>query len=345
MEAYSKVKIYFFSGTGNSRNVALWFKNVAQNKNVECEVVNIVHTDINNIEKNDDNTLIVFTSPVHGFNYPPVMLHFIRCFPKGKNNVILMNTRAGMLIGKWVTPGLSGIAFYLSALLLWLKGYHIQAMFPVDMPSNWISVHPGLNDRTIKFLHEKNKQKVIDFAGPALGGKSNFKSLREIIQDLLIAPIALIYYCLGRFIIAKTYYASADCNNCGLCIKECPVGAIKKVDNRPFWSFKCESCMKCMSHCPKKAIETAHGFFAGVLILNSSFVIGLFYKYFDHFFFTIKSGWVNFLIKNILLFLLLVLSYRIMHFLLRFKFFERIIVYTSLTKYKFWGRRYKALKQ
>jgi hypothetical protein len=54
---------------------------------------------------------------------PAIMLKFIRRFPKWKNKVVLMNTRAGMLIGKFITPGLTGIAFYLSALILFLKGF------------------------------------------------------------------------------------------------------------------------------------------------------------------------------------------------------------------------------
>jgi hypothetical protein len=36
--------------------------------------------------------------------------------------------------------------------------------------------------------------------------------------------------------------------------------------------------------------------------------------------------------------------YRLVHLLLRIKVLERLTVYTSLTKYKWWGRRYKALK-
>jgi hypothetical protein len=68
--------------------------------NIESRLVNIARIDRLNIEKPDSGSLIVFVSPVHGFNYPPIMLHFIMRFPKGQNKVILMNTRAGMLIGK-----------------------------------------------------------------------------------------------------------------------------------------------------------------------------------------------------------------------------------------------------
>jgi Pyruvate/2-oxoacid:ferredoxin oxidoreductase delta subunit len=344
MNQFKKIIIYYFSGTGNSKNVALWFANTAKEKGIDCQLFNIAQIDRLNIKKTDPEALIAFASPVHGFNYPPVMLHFIMRFPKGKNKVLLMNTRAGMLIGKFITPGLSGITFYLSSLILKIKGYSIRAMFPVDLPSNWISVHPGLNARTVKYLHQKNKERINAFADRVLQGKSDFRSLREIIQDILASPISLGYYFAGRFFISKTYYASKDCDNCDVCIKGCPVKAIKKVDGRPFWTFNCESCMKCMGNCPKKAIETAHGFIIGFMILMSGVVFALFYKYFEMFFFKFEKGIISNIVETLICLGLLGISYRIVHYLMRFRTFERLMVYTSLTKYKFWGRRYKALK-
>jgi Pyruvate/2-oxoacid:ferredoxin oxidoreductase delta subunit len=344
MNVCQKLIVYYFSGTGNSRNVALWMTNIAKESNMETQLVNIGVINRLNIEPPDPDALVVFVSPIHGFNYPPVMLHFIMRFPKGRNRVLLMNTRAGMLLGKWITPGLTGIAFYFSAAILKMKGYSIGAMYPVDLPSNWISVHPGLNDRTIKYLHEKNKERVAAFAKRVFSGKNDFRSLREIIQDLLISPISLGYYFAGRFFFAKTYFASADCNNCDLCIKECPVKAIIRVDNRPFWTFNCESCMKCMSNCPKKAIETGHGFIAGFILLFYTVFLVAFYQYFEFYFFRIENGTVRFVVENFLFLSLLWVWHRMIHYGLRFGFFERLMVYTSLTKYKFWGRRYKALK-
>jgi hypothetical protein len=99
-----------------------------------------------------------------------------------------------------------------------------------------------------------------------------------------------------------------------------------------------------MSHCPKLAIETAHGSIALIVVLFSSLIIGWFYYYFELFFFQIENQLVQLFFENLLFLGLLIIWYRFIHFLLRFRFFERIIVYTSLTKYKFWGRRYKALK-
>lgn len=344
MGPYKELFIYYFSGTGNSKNVALWVAAVASKQNILTQVIDIATTDRLSVKAPSSGSLVVFVSPIHGFNYPPVMLNFIVRFPKGNNPVLLMNTRAGMLIGKFITTGLTGIAFYFAAFILKLKGYSIRGMVPVDMPSNWISVHPGLNDRTIRYLHDKNKERVSKHSEKVISGKRNFVALREIVQDVAVSPISLGYYFIGRFFFAKTYYASKDCDNCGVCIKNCPVKAIKISDNRPFWTFNCESCMKCMGNCPKKAIETAHGFVIGFLIVNSLLLIPLFYKYFDLLFFTIENEVVKYIVETLLFLFFLAILHRIMHYCMRFRFIERIMVFTSLTKYKWWGRRYKALK-
>ena len=343
MAKYSKLIIYYFSGTGNSANVARWLTQTATEKGLETEQINIAHTNRLEIAVPAENALVVFCSPVHGFNYPPVMQSFIRRFPRGNNPVLLMNTRAGMLIGKWITPGLSGITFYWSALVLRLKGYHINAMFPVDLPSNWISLHPGLNDRTVKYLHERNKERVARFADRTLDGGTDFRSLREMIADLLISPVSLGYFLAGRFFFSKTYYASTACTKCDLCIRQCPVHAIKTVDDRPFWTYKCESCMHCMSYCPHRAIETAHGPIIGFMLLFS-FVIWSTIEYYFGKILYLDNPMVNFVVQTVLILVLLAAWYRILHFLLRYKWFNKIITYTSLTFYKFWGRRYRALK-
>ncbi len=338
----TNLRIFCFSGTGNSKNVAQWIKKNAEEQN--CRV-NLAELPLKNDEISPfhpDETIIL-TSPVHGFNYPPLVIGFLLRFPKGKNNVILMNTRAGMKIGRWITPGLSGITFYFAAFVLMLKGYSIKGMVPVDMPSNWIFVHPGLNSNTINYLHEQNHKRVIATTNRLLSGKTCFIALREIVQDLLIAPIAVAYYFIGRFIIAKTYYTSSKCNDCGLCITMCPAKAIKRINQRPFWTMKCESCMRCMSNCPQKSIETAHGFIAIIIFAYSAVITKLLYPILKTtLLFT--SPIINMIFESLIFLILIALGYRIFHLLLKFKSFERLMLLTSLTWYRFWGKRYKAIK-
>lgn len=339
---YKKIVIFYFSGTGNSKQIAYWIADFAKKWNIESQIISIDRIDYHALEKFNDDELLILTSPIHGFNYPKIVLDFISHFPKGKNNFVLMNTRAGMKIGKWVTPGLTGIAFLLSSLILKMKGYKIKGQIPFDLPSNWISIHPALNSGTIQYLQKKIYISLEFHCNKIFSGKNDFHALRDIIQDILISPIALLYYIIGRFFLAKSYYASLDCDDCGLCIKNCPVQAIKLVDGKPYWKFTCESCMRCMNACPKKAIETAHGLFVAVSIISSTLTNYIFYKLFD---FSSHSWLVNNVFITIFFFLVLWASYRIQHYLLRFNFFEKIIRWTSLTQYKFWGRYKPKLKK
>jgi len=339
MNAFHKILIFYFSGTGNSKQVARWISEFAAARSIECRVLDISRTDISQLEPLDSNAFIIIISPVHGFNYPKITLDFIRRFPSGKNKIVLMNTRAGMKIGSFITPGLTGIAFILSSLLLKRKGYKIVGQIPFDMPSNWISIHPALRENAVKFIYQKNYYRAEKHAEKIFFGKNDFLAFRDLIQDILIAPVSLGYYLVGRYAFAKTFYASYKCDNCDICIKQCPVNAIEKINNHPYWNFNCESCMKCMNSCPKRAIETSHGLFALIIflisILSSTVItpilsLGSF------------NGLVKFTIVNLLLVVFLFGFYHLQHFLLRKKFVGNLIALTSLTYYRFWGR-YKSI--
>ncbi len=340
MNLIKRLKIFYFSGTGNAKRIATWFSELAIDENVDCQIYNISEVDIKSMDTIPSDVLIMIISPVHGFNYPKITLNFIEHFPKGNNCVILMDTRAGMRIGNFVTPGLSGVTFLLSSFLLQRKGYNIVGQVPFDMPSNWISVHPALNEKTVKFLHEKNYDKVKKHAGIIFSGHSDFFAYRDLLQDILITPVSLGYYYVGRFFFAKSFYATNACNNCGICGRECPVHAIKNSKGLPFWTFKCESCMKCMNICSRRAIESAHGLWV-VLITLSSLLTGLFYNFLN---LSNHAGLIKFVFFNIIFLALLRVFYRIQYLFLKNKIIGKLIALTSLTHYKFWGRYYSNFK-
>ena len=147
------LSIYFFSGTGNARNVAQWFAGVAMEKKIPVETIDIARIDRKKIQPFLPGSLVGFVSPTHGFNYPPAMMYFIFRLPRSKgNSAFLINTRAGLKLSKWFVPGLSGIALWLSALVLLLKGYRIVGLRSIDLPSNWISFHPGVKEKVVESI-------------------------------------------------------------------------------------------------------------------------------------------------------------------------------------------------
>jgi ferredoxin len=246
-----------------------------------------------------------------------------------------MCTDGGIKIGRIITPGLAGAAFMLSSVILWKKGYKIAGQICFDMPTSWISLHPAMREKSVKYVFEKVYAKVKKHFEKIYAGKNDFSALNRIVADIIVSPISFGYLFLGRFFLSKTLYASHKCDNCNLCVKECPVKAIKILNQRPFWTYKCESCMRCMNICPVRAIEAAHGLVALVIciwIIGSGILLGLFPNLFHNWL-------VEFLIIDVPLFWgSLFLLYRFQHLLLKNRVIAKIKSFTSLAYYKFWGR-------
>jgi Pyruvate/2-oxoacid:ferredoxin oxidoreductase delta subunit len=338
--------IYYFTGTGNALAASKWIAEVSELKNIPVEILQITPSLKVDSETLTGNKLVGFCYPTHGFNAPPVVIDFILRFPKSQNRVFLLNTRAGMKLSKVFTPGLSGLAQLFPALVLLLKGYQIVGLQPMDLPSNWISIHPGLRKKVVDSIFKRCESITKTFAEKILSEKNVYQGLISLPIDILISPISAAYFFLGRFALAKTFVADNSCNSCSLCEMECPVNAIIMRNNRPFWTSKCESCMHCMNRCPQRSIQTPHLFVAVVWWLVF-FVIPLFIlkellqlnpeeaRFYNLIFdvVTIVTG-----------FPIIFFSYRILHFLMKYRFFNILIEYTSLTRFKFW-RRYFAPKQ
>jgi Pyruvate/2-oxoacid:ferredoxin oxidoreductase delta subunit len=341
------LRMYYFSGTGNARNVARWMGEAWRERGQEAEVIDIAGIDVDRIivGRGDD---VGLASPTHGFNFPPVTLAFLFAFPRTAwgNRVCILNTRGGVRLFGVYVPGLSGVAQLLAALVFLLKGYRVVGMRPVDLPSSWISLHPGLRDDTIRAIYERCEAATRQCANRLIGGRRDLRALFDLPQDLLIAPISLGYYLVGRFFFAKSFIASAACDACGACVTQCPLHAVRLVAGRPFWSHRCESCMRCMNHCPKRAIETAHGFVAGFLVAFNVALTALVYPLLLPLFPVLSGASVagtmtRFAFESALMLAVLFLSYRLLHIGLRFRPIERLAVLTSLTHFAFW-RRYRA---
>jgi Pyruvate/2-oxoacid:ferredoxin oxidoreductase delta subunit len=347
MGNWKSVYIYFFSGTGNARISSEWVADEARKKGLKAVVQQIDRLENIVLPPPAEKPLIGFAFPTHGFNAAPIMLKFIAGFPRGSGReVFLLNTRAGMKMYKLFIPGLSGVALLLPLFMLWTKGYKCIALRPVDMPSNWIPIHPGLKKKIIESIHIRCENIVRRFAVNILSGKRVYRGLYSVPIDILISPVALMYYIGGRFFLSKTFIANYNCNNCGICIKECPTSSIVYVANRPYWKLSCESCMRCLNHCPQRAIEAAHGmavvFWLIITAINAQIIL-IVINALD----VNTEIWWWKLISNIIsiagMVLIAAFLYRIMHYLMQFKPIKKLVLFTSLTSFPFW-RRYTFFK-
>jgi len=347
---YDQLTIYYFSGTGNARNAAQWMIDLAREKGLKTQLINIDRFKTIELPATSQRTLIGFCAPTHGFNVPPIMLKVLSRFPKTKNtDAFILNTRGGLKMGKLFLPGVSGLAQVLPAMILRLKGMRIVGMQPLDLPSNWLLLHPGQRKKVILSIYNRCNRIVAAFAENLINGKGRYKALLSLPLDIALIPIALGYYFVGRFFLAKTLIATDDCNQCGKCIEQCPVSSIRMVNNRPYWSYSCESCMRCVNNCPTRAIETTQTYsgllaflsyvIISPLILIAAESLGIL-DWMKH---PSLTKLVSTIIESVVLIGIVVLCYKGLHYLMRFRFVNKVIKYTSLSTYKFW-RRYKPPK-
>jgi hypothetical protein len=185
MNNWKSLYIYYISGTGNARFSSFWIADEAEKRGIRTSVQQIDRLENIIMPQDEERPLIGFAFPTHGFNAAPIMLRFIASFPRGiGREVFLLNTRAGMKLSRFFMPGVSGVALLLPAFMLWLKGYKCIGFRPVDLPSNWIPLHPGLRRKVIDSIFVRCEKIVRKFADKIFSGKKVYTGLLSIPVDL-----------------------------------------------------------------------------------------------------------------------------------------------------------------
>ncbi|MCX7050154.1 MAG: EFR1 family ferrodoxin [Candidatus Sumerlaeota bacterium] len=380
----AEVSLYFMSGTGNTRAVAQWMAATAECQGVSCRIISANHyppvppmsaaqTSSQNSESGTQNpelgtrnpklgtrnpelgthkgvpTLLGLLMPTHGFIAPWMMIRFAWQLPAGgKTPAFVAVTRGGTKFGRVFLPGVEGTACYLMALILWLRGYRVRGVVALDMPVNWIAVHPGLRRETAEAIFARTRPKAERFMSDILGGRRRLIGVYEAIGLLLglaLLPISILYLLKGRFFLAKLFFANNQCNGCGQCARQCPVGAIKMQGvqtPRPYWTYTCESCMRCMAFCPLRAVEAGHSWAVALGYAASTAGFLFFFHWLPplaHWVENFHSYWVESLILYPYFLASMALAYFLFSLLLRVPFLNAIFTHTTLTRY---FRRYQA---
>lgn len=341
---YMKIKstIFYLSGTGNTLQVALWMAETMTRKGTSTTTRAIEQARPDE-ELSSTAEYLGIGMPTHGFTLPWAMLKFLLRLPRGKNKkAFVFATRAGAKYGPipGYPPGIAGSSIFIASLVLALKGYRVQGMMSLNMPSNWMSLHTGLRADIVETIHKRSRPRAEAFIEKILEGKRiliNGNIIYEFIWALALAPISAGYLFLGRFFLAKLFFANHNCTGCGICAANCPTGSIAmygKNSPRPYWSLTCESCMRCMGFCPNKAIEAGHSwgallYYVLMEIPVSLVLLHLFLKHYP--ILTEISKLLQWLIFIIYYFTCLIAGYYMFWLLIKIPVVNRFFTYTTFT--------------
>lgn len=340
---YEQARIYFTTGTGNSFRVAGWLAGELGRRRIPASI-SMIETAEPGREISGRGDLVAIVTPTHGFAMPWSMLKFLVRMPRRSGAAaIVIACRAGLKWGRVYPPGIAGSALFLTALILFLYGYRVRGTASFDMPSNWFSLHPIQKERNLRALCERARRRLTLFLEPILAGGSHWwtwNNLWEFCWALALAPISALYLTVGRFFLAKLFFANPACDGCGICARYCPVHAITMTgaaQQRPFWRYSCESCMRCSAVCPRRAVEAGHSWGVILYFLTSvpmgAYVLNLLA---DSVPVLPEGGWIRLALNMVWMFAAMFLAYRGFHKLMSIRAVNRLFTVSTLTHY--WGR-------
>ena len=335
---YRQGIVYYYSGTGNSRRVAVWLCEALAAAGCDVKLAPIQCPHPAHEVHHDEGIVFGLVMPTHAFTAPWPVLRFVLHLPRRtRAHAVVVATRGGLKIGRLHTPGFEGTATLLLASVLAAKGYSIRATAGIDMPSNWTVLHPGLPPRAVESIISRARRKTAQLSADILSRRRRLSNPVASLLGILMLPISLGYLLLGRLFLAKLFFASDSCTSCGLCAEHCPhSGIVLHADRpgaRPYWTFRCRSCMRCMAFCPTQAVEASHSLALAALVLAGSLPTRALVTWLTGRIPSLRAGrnTLRRVLPGIGAVAVLAAAYPLFHALLKIRPFSRLCTRTTLT--------------
>jgi len=240
--------IFHFSGTGNTRVVALETANTQQTRLISVADTIREETQSFVLEQNE---IVGFIYPIYGWGPPEIMLKFLKTLElkgyAGNYTFAISTSAAG-----------EGYAFKILDKHLKRHGLLLHSAFSVIMPTNNIILH-NTQDKTeqIRLLEEANlrvmqiNKTISEHTQNVFDTISGQKPFGPFVNTYLINK-----YFNAFMRSTKPFHSTSACVSCGRCAKICPTQTICLADGRPIWGKnKCALCQACLHHCPTQAIQ------------------------------------------------------------------------------------------
>lgn len=229
------MKIFYFTGTGNSYYIA---REIANKLN--ASLVRITKKNYNNIIIDEEEVGIVF--PLYYSGIPKMVEQFILNNKFTKSDYIFAIENSG---------GFAGYSAKQINQLLKKQNKSLNYYNHIKMPANYARLYNSKDNKTNIVTIGKSLSKIKKI-GEDLINHKNFIKKPSFISPILYKVLYKKWYNSLQN-IDNYFIVDDNCNGCGICKKTCPANNIE-INEKPNWLGRCEDCMACISACPNNLI-------------------------------------------------------------------------------------------
>ncbi len=240
-----KTDIYYFSGSGNSLDVAQKLGKRIEN----AKLISIPH--IINRSNEIRGEVIGIVCPIYFYNMPHIVRDFIKKIVKAK---YLFMVYAG--------TGDLGNGLKTTKNLFAAQNIKLSSVFNIPMPEN-STVHVEPEEKEQEKLNNVDKKvdeimKVVNEKKEHFDGRNVSNRSISLFQTYIYPGLLFKFFVYPSLkTMDKDFTVDQNCIGCSTCQKICPVNNITMKDDKPVWNVnnQCQTCLACYNWCPEKAIS------------------------------------------------------------------------------------------
>lgn len=233
--------IIYFSSTGNGKYVATRIAEATQDRIVS--LAQLVRDGAETLEVAPGEQL-GFVLPTYFGTLPTIARDYL------KSARIVLAQDAYVFVVDTYGFHYGNLAPELAKLLRQAAGREQDADFLVQMVDNWVPTFDVTDQAYVSGAEEKAEELLAEVV-ERIGARERVRVKGEW-PALALMGMKVAYRRASK---TRAFAVSDACVGCGLCARQCPLGAIELRDGRPVWAKpSCALCLGCLHRCPTNAI-------------------------------------------------------------------------------------------